>query len=264
MFQEVDCDDLSGLFEVCHLHLYKRVKCLIQRKKIYIKNKARLGSASNNAILQLLPKLAWYLTQPSNDVKQARSNISSHYDTSNALFSAFLSPDLNYSCAHWADPTESLETAQKRKVTHLLRKAQLNSSHHLLDIGCGWGDVAITAAQMTGCKVTGVTLSEEQRNLAVQRVREAGLEENGQVRILLCDYRATPAPGGGKEKYDRVISIGMFEHVGPQFLERYFGVIERLLDPVHGRIVIDGITMTNRVCLYPACLQASKQASKAN
>lgn len=160
---------------------------------------------------------------------------------------------MNYSCAHWAntgtssEEVESLEDAQKRKVYYLLRRAQLDSSHHLLDIGCGWGDVAITAAQTTGCRVTGVTLSEEQKNLAEKRVQEAGLDKNGQVRILLCDYRKTPSPGEGKEFYDRIISIGMFEHVGPQFLEGYFGVISSLLHPVDGRMVIDGITMTNNV-----------------
>ena len=222
-------------------------------QQIYIKNKPRLGSG--NYLFQILPRLAWYLQQPSNDLRQARNNITSHYDTSNALFSAFLSPDMNYSCAHWAntgtgteeEEEESLEAAQKRKVHHLLRKAQINSSHHLLDIGCGWGDVAITAAQTTGCRVTGVTLSEEQKNLAEKRVEEAGLDKKGQVRILLCDYRSTPPPGEGKEFYDRIISIGMFEHVGPQFLEGYFGVISSLLHPVDGRMVIDGITMTNHV-----------------
>lgn len=255
MFQDVDCDNLTNLFD------------------LYIKNKPNLGSG--NPLLQVLPRLAWYLQRPSNDHQQARRNISSHYDTSNALFSEFLSADMNYSCAHWAPspgqegkgkagvgpegeiPEEALETAQKRKIHNFIRKLGLNASHHLLDIGCGWGDVAITAAQTTGCRVTGVTLSEEQKTLAEERVRDAGLADSGRVRILLCDYRDTPAPDdAGKEVYDRIISIGMFEHVGPQFLEGYFGVIERLLHPTDGRVLVDGITRTNGVSyIYPCpCL----------
>lgn len=161
---------------------------------------------------------------------------------------------MNYACAHWANTNDgkgdSLESAQKRKIHSLIRKAQLTSSHHLLDIGCGWGDLAITAAQTTGCRVTGVTLAEEQKQLAEKRVKAAGLDKNGQVRILLCDYRATPAPGEGKQFYDRIISIGMFEHVGPQFLDGYFEVISSLLHPVDGRMVIDGITKMNKVCPF--------------
>lgn len=257
MFQDVDCDNLTNLIN------------------LYIKNKPNLGSG--NPLLQVLPRLAWYLQRPSNDHQQARRNISSHYDTSNALFSAFLSPDMNYSCAHWAPsgqegkeqgkekgkggggggvgpegeiPEEALEAAQKRKIHSFIRKLGLNASHHLLDIGCGWGDVAITAAQTTGCRVTGVTLSDEQKALAEERVRDAGLADSGRVRILLCDYRDTPVPDDeGKEFYDRIISIGMFEHVGPQFLEGYFGVIERLLHPTDGRVLVDGITRTNGVSL---------------
>ena len=226
--------------------------------QIYVKNKARLGSG--NPLFQVLPKLAWYVQQPSNSLKEARQNISSHYDTSNALFSAFLSPDMNYACAHWANAKEedTLETAQKRKINHLLRKAQLDSSHHLLDIGCGWGDLAITAAQTTGCRVTGVTLAEEQKQLAEKRVKAAGLDKNGQVRILLCDYRSTPAPGEGKQYYDRIISIGMFEHVGPQFLDGYFEVISKLLHPVDGRMVIDGISKMNKVPLPPSFIHIRK------
>lgn len=197
--------------------------------------------------------MAWLL-QPTNSIQEARQNISSHYDTSNELFSAFLSPDLNYSCAHWSgDLAEPLEAAQDRKVRNLLSKAQLSSSHHVLDIGCGWGDLSIKAAQIYGCRVTGLTLSERQKSLADQRIKAAGLQDH--VRILLCDYRHASGPdldpnsdseqGGGF--YDRVISVGMFEHVGPEYLDEYFETISRLLHPTHGVMVIDGITMTNKV-----------------
>lgn len=192
-----------------------------------------------------MPRVTWYL-QPTNSIQQARQNISSHYDTSNELFSAFLSEDMNYSCAHWSgEPSESLESAQERKIRRLLAKARLSPSHHVLDIGCGWGDLAIKAAQLSGCRVTGLTLSERQKSLAEERVRAAGLEDR--VRILLCDYRNATGPETNGGYYDRVISVGMFEHVGPEYLNQYFETISRLLHPTHGVMVIDGITMTNKV-----------------
>ncbi|KAA8645035.1 uncharacterized protein ATNIH1004_009246 [Aspergillus tanneri] len=226
-----------------------RLKVILQYKdppeviQIYIKNRSNLDSG--NYLFQLLPRLAW-LFQPSNSVQKARQNISSHYDASNELFAAFLSADMNYSCAHWnGDPTESLESAQERKVSYLLHKAQIATSHHVLDIGCGWGHLAIKAAQTTGCRVTGLTLSDKQKSLADQRVKEAGLEDR--VRIFLCDYRDISGPEDNDGYYDRVISVGMFEHVGPEYLDLYFGIISRLLHPTHGVMVIDGITMTNKL-----------------
>jgi len=114
--------------------------------------------------------------------------------------------------------------------------------HHVLEIGCGWGDLAIKAVQTFGCQVTGLTLSMEQKVWADQRIKHAGLEER--IEILLCDYRHAPMPGGG---YDRIISVGMFEHVGAEYMNQYFETISMLLHPDNGLVVIDGITMTNKV-----------------
>ena len=150
---------------------------------------------------------------------------------------------MNYSCAHWStDPTESLESAQRRKVQCVLKKAQVSPTHHLLDIGCGWGDLIIEAARQAGCQATGLTLSEEQKTLADKRIQHAGLQD--QVRVLLCDYRNAPCPEGG---YDRIISVGMFEHVGSELLDVYFETISRLLNPSNGVVVIDGITKIHPV-----------------
>lgn len=180
-------------------------------------------------------------------MEQARLNASAHYDTSNKLFAGFLSPDMNYSCAHWsADASETLQSAQERKVDTLLKRLDLSPGHHLLDIGCGWGNVIISAAQKYGCRVTGLTLAKEQKQLAEQRIKEAGLQDR--VSVLLCDYRRAPRP---EEGYDRIISIGMFEHVGKKYFNEYFGTISRLLHPKTGLMVIDGITMTNKVYLTP-------------
>lgn len=168
---------------------------------------------------------------------------------------------MNYSCAHWnGDPLESLESAQNRKVRNLLTKAQISSSHHVLDIGCGWGDLAIKAVQTTGCRVTGLTLSDKQKELADQRAKDAGVEDR--VRILLCDYRHVSGPEQNGGFYDRVISVGMFEHVGPEYLDQYFETISRLLHPTHGLMVVDGITMTNMVCIRPASIQLPRKCSK--
>lgn len=151
---------------------------------------------------------------------------------------------MNYSCAHWTtDPAETLQAAQERKVDTLLKKLRLNSNHHLLEIGCGWGDVMIKAAQKYSCRVTGITLSSEQKSLAEKRIKDAKLQHL--VSVLLCDYRKTPVPESG---YDRIISIGMFEHVGRKYLNEYFRTISRLLNPTTGVLVIDGITFTNKVC----------------
>ncbi|PYI28146.1 cyclopropane-fatty-acyl-phospholipid synthase [Aspergillus indologenus CBS 114.80] len=180
------------------------------------------------------------LLQRSNDVEQAQINISAHYDTSNVLFSYFLSPDMNYSFAHWsAAPTEALEAAQRRKVHALLRKAKIAPAHHILDIGCGWGDLAIQAAQTYHCRVTGVTLCKEQKRWADDRIQAAGLADR--IEILLCDDRNVRPPAA-TGYYDRVISVGMFEHVGRDYLPEYFATISRLLHPREGILVLDGIT----------------------
>ncbi|EED12144.1 methyltransferase, putative [Talaromyces stipitatus ATCC 10500] len=223
MLQEIECPDLNKIFN------------------IYFKNKDYLGFG--NPILQAGQRLSRLLWSPSNDVQQARLNASAHYDTSNELFAAFLSPDMNYSCAHWtADPAETLQTAQERKVDTLLKKLRLTSNHHMLEIGCGWGDVMVKAAQRYSCRVTGITLSSEQKELVEQKIKNAKLDHL--VSVLLCDYRTTPVPDSG---YDRVISIGMFEHVGRKYLNEYFSTISRLLNPTTGLLVLDGITFTNKM-----------------
>ncbi|PYH81216.1 S-adenosyl-L-methionine-dependent methyltransferase [Aspergillus uvarum CBS 121591] len=156
---------------------------------------------------------------------------------------------MNYSCAHWsADPTEALAAAQHRKVHALLHKAKIAPAHHILDIGCDWGDLAIQAAQTYHCRVTGVTLSKEQTRWADDRIQAAGLADR--IEILLCDYRNVRPPAA-TGYYDRVISVGMFEHVGREYLPEYFATIKRLLHPREGILVLDGITAMNRVRLSP-------------
>lgn len=182
---------------------------------------------------------------PTNTITHSRSNVTFHYDTSNELFSAFLSPDMNYSNGIWSNnPNESLETAQTRSVHNILQKAQISASDHILDIGCGWGHLAIEAVRLTGCRVTGITLASEQKTLAEKRIKAAGYEDR--ITILLCDYRNAPMPEGG---YDRIVSVEMVEHVGAKYMNSFFGTISRLLKPVGGVLVMQAITTNNLVSL---------------
>ncbi|KAM0485503.1 hypothetical protein ACHAPX_001490 [Trichoderma viride] len=222
MAQDLECDNLVGLFS------------------LYIRNKDFLSASAGSLLYTFLPRAAQYLL-PANDTINALKNASFHYDTSNKHFAGFLSPDMNYSSAIWSGELgESLESAQRRKVQNILDKAELSSTDHVLDIGCGWGNLAITAVQRTGCRVTGLTLSAEQKALAEERIKAAGLQDK--ITVLLCDYRKAPVPKGG---YDRIISIEMLEHVGDKFMNTYFEHISKYLKPNGGRMVVQGITKIN-------------------
>jgi cyclopropane-fatty-acyl-phospholipid synthase len=153
-----------------------------------------------------------------------RSVVRHHYDVSNGFYRRLLGPSLVYSCACFADPADSLETAQERKLERICRKLRLAPGERLLDIGCGWGSLLLHAAQRFGVRGVGITLSEEQAALARERVRAAGL--TGRVEIRVADYRdVRDGP------YDKVASVGMVEHVGVAQLGRYAATIFRLLAP---------------------------------
>lgn len=159
-----------------------------------------------------------------------------HYDVSNAFYAAWLDPGMVYSCAYFEDGSEDLASAQQKKIDHILRKIDLRPGQQLLDIGCGWGALVLRAAQQFGARCVGITLSENQALLARERVARAGLER--QVEIRLQDYRDV---GGA---FDRITSVGMFEHVGVQHLPEYFSRVNRLL--AEGGVVMNhGITTTN-------------------
>jgi cyclopropane-fatty-acyl-phospholipid synthase len=159
-----------------------------------------------------------------------------HYDVSNDFYGAFLDPAMVYSCAYFENGDEDLAVAQRKKIDHILAKIDLRPGHRLLDIGCGWGALAIRAAQRFGVKVLGVTLSENQAALARQRVEEAGLQHL--VEIRLQDYRDVEGI------FDRITSVGMFEHVGVRHLPEYFARIDKLLAP-EGVVMNHGITTTD-------------------
>ncbi|WJZ87397.1 hypothetical protein VitviT2T_006780 [Vitis vinifera] len=158
-----------------------------------------------------------------NTLTQARRNISRHYDLSNELFSLFLDETMTYSCAVFKTEGEDLKVAQLRKISLLIEKVRIDKKHEVLEIGCGWGSLAIEVVKRTGCKYTGITLSEEQLKFAEMKVKEAGLQDN--IRFLLCDYRQL----SDSYKYDRIISCEMLEAVGHEYMEEFFGCCESVL-----------------------------------
>jgi cyclopropane-fatty-acyl-phospholipid synthase len=158
-----------------------------------------------------------------------------HYDVSNDFYALWLDPRMVYSCAYYKTGTEELGAAQEQKLDHICRKLRLKPGDRLLDIGCGWGTLVMHAAERYGAKATGITLSKNQHALANERIRAAGLGERCEVRIQ--DYREVP----GEAQFDKIASIGMFEHVGLKNLPVYFGAIRRLL--ADGGIVLNhGLT----------------------
>ena len=167
-----------------------------------------------------------------------RKAIEYHYDVSNAFYAVWLDPNMVYSCAYFENGDEDLATAQVAKLDHICRKLQLAPGQRLLDIGCGWGALAIHAARHYGVRVTGITLSSNQHALASERVAAAGLQDL--VEIRLQDYRDVPEVGG----FDRISSVGMFEHVGLKNLGAYFAQVARLLKP--GGVTLNhGITSSD-------------------
>ncbi|XP_028769570.1 uncharacterized protein LOC114727032, partial [Neltuma alba] len=158
-----------------------------------------------------------------NNLTQARRNISRHYDLSNELFALFLDETMTYSCAVFKNENEDLKGAQMRKISLLIEKARIGKKHEILEIGCGWGSLAIEVVKRTGCSYTGITLSKEQLKLAEKRVRDAGLQDN--IKFLLCDYRQLPKTC----KFDRIISCEMIEAVGHEYMEEFFGCCESIL-----------------------------------
>jgi len=161
-----------------------------------------------------------------------------HYDLSNAFYQLWLDPEMVYSCAYYETGNEDLATAQLAKLRHLCRKLRLKPGEKLLDVGCGWGGLARLAAREFGALVHGITLSEEQLKLGRERVKAEGLEDK--VTLELLDYRDLPRDG----RYDKVVSVGMFEHVGHANLGVYF---QHLYDAVRpgGLVMNHGITSSN-------------------
>ncbi|MEO9168574.1 MAG: cyclopropane-fatty-acyl-phospholipid synthase family protein, partial [Aestuariivirga sp.] len=158
-----------------------------------------------------------------NDKARARQNVQHHYDLSGDLYDLFLDKDRQYSCAYFEHDTQSLEDAQLAKKRHIAAKLNLKPGMKVLDIGSGWGGLGLYLAEMCGVDVTGVTLSDEQFKISNALTKERGLSDK--VRFLLQDYRTL------NDKYDRIVSVGMFEHVGVTRYGEFFKKCAALLKP---------------------------------
>jgi cyclopropane-fatty-acyl-phospholipid synthase len=156
-----------------------------------------------------------------NRPTEARRNVAHHYDLSDELYASFLDDDLQYSCAYYTDPANSLEQAQADKKAHIAAKLHLSPGQRVLDIGCGWGGMALYLNRVADVDVLGVTLSENQLAVARRRAEEAGVADR--VRFELVDYRSLD------QSFDRIVSVGMFEHVGLAHYDEFFAKCRSLL-----------------------------------
>jgi cyclopropane-fatty-acyl-phospholipid synthase len=183
-------------------------------------NRGSIASYPMQKYLRRLSRTVRYLQQH-NPIGKAQKNVAHHYDLSAEMYRLFLDKDLHYSCAYFENGDETLEEAQKNKMRHIAAKLRLEDGQRILDIGCGWGGMAFYLAQLADVEVLGVTLSEEQYDFAVLRAGELGLSDR--VHFELQDYRHVNG------RFDRIVSIGMFEHVGVARYDEFFGKIFQLL-----------------------------------
>lgn len=171
-----------------------------------------------------------------NTIEGSRKNINEHYDLGNDLYKLFLDETWMYSSGVFNSPTDSLYQSQINKLDLIIKKCDLTKDDHILEIGCGWGGFAARAIKTTGCKVTGITISEEQFAFCQQLIKCEGLQDR--MTILFCDYRKMQHL---QNSFDRVVSIEMIEAVGHENLGEYFGIIDSMLKP-GGKAVIQAIT----------------------
>lgn len=210
------CDDLTALIQIL----------AINRGEL-----AELNPAT--ALPRRLLNRAYHLARR-NTLAGNRRNIQDHYDLGNGFFGLFLDPSMTYSCAVFPTGTETLEEGQRLKNRAMIDKANIRPADHVLEIGSGWGSLALTAVQRTGCRVTTLTLSDAQKSYVEARVAEVGLQDRIEVRI--ADYRQIEGT------FDRIVSVEMLEAVGHENLPAYFAACDRLLRP-GGRAAIQVITI---------------------
>lgn len=214
-----DCDDLFSLFRI-----FAKFRGMVQR----------MDSVWAQWAMPMLKFGEWL---SSNTLAGSKKNIAAHYDLGNDLFELFLDPTLTYSSAYYQNPDMSLEQASIAKLDRMCRMVELEASDHLLEIGSGWGSLAMHAAQHYGCRVTTITLSKEQKALAEQRIKAKGLDQKIEVRLI--DYRELEGT------FDKIISIEMIEAVGHRYLGKYFKTIDQLLKP-EGLAAIQAITVPDQ------------------
>mgnify|MGYP001248807870 CR=1 FL=1 len=193
-----------------------------------------IGRKETNFFSEFLNKIRGsyrYLTN-FNFIKKSKMNAAHHYDISDDLYDLFLDSKRQYSCAYFKNENESLETAQNNKIEHIIKKLNLKPNQKVLDIGSGWGSLAIEIAKKTQCQVLGITLSKNQFAYSNKKAKEMNM--GNQVEFRLCDYREV------EEKFDRVVSVGMMEHIGRKFYKIFF-------NKVHENLNDDGIALLHTI-----------------
>ncbi|KAK3398828.1 Mycolic acid cyclopropane synthetase-domain-containing protein, partial [Sordaria brevicollis] len=237
MLGEVECEDLTGFFHM------------------FVLNRGRLGNDGATVVSGLWSYLTGLVRMGiTNTMERAELNVTRHYDIGNELFEAFLSGDMVYSCPIWrlrtegrgdegegegeGEEEESLEEAQMRKINYFIEAAKIKPTDHVLEFGTGWGTMAIEVARQTGCRVTSITLSREQKSYADRKIKAAGLADR--ITVLVLDYRMLPIP---ETPYDKIISCEMIEAVGEKFLSTFFERVDKLLKKDGGVAVFQCITM---------------------
>jgi cyclopropane-fatty-acyl-phospholipid synthase len=196
---------------------------------------SRFEGGANHLAASPMRRLAGSLRQRflrANARRASRRNVAHHYDLSAALYDLFLDKDRQYSCAYYTDPANDLEQAQADKKAHIVAKLAIRPGMRVLDIGCGWGGMALYIHAKTGAEVLGITLSEEQLKIARERAAAAGVADK--VRFELIDYRNVEGP------FDRIVSVGMFEHVGQKNFRTY-------LEKCHSLLTADGVFLLHTI-----------------
>jgi len=198
-----------------------------------------IGRGEINNYGMIINKLrGFYKTLTSfNFIKKSKRNVAHHYDISEKLYDLFLDEKRQYSCAYFKDEKNTLEEAQNNKIDHIIKKLKLENDQRVLDIGSGWGTLALEIAKKTKCSVLGITLSENQLQYSKQKAKEMNLEN--QVDFRLEDYRNL------NEKFDRIVSVGMFEHVGKKFYKTYFNSVSKLLSESRYQLFANFVQSSN-------------------
>lgn len=205
----------------------------------------RLFIRNRRSLKEGYPVAAWFISWTirlldkarKNTRMGSRKNIEQHYDLSNEFFQKFLDPSMLYSCGIYASENDSCEAAQKNKINSIIQKAQIKATDHVLEIGCGWCGFAVEAVKQTHCRFTGITVSQAQYELALNRIKSEGLGNN--IEIRLQDYREIEG------LYDKIVSIEMLEAVGHRYFGKFFQCCDRLLKP-GGLLVIQVITIPDQ------------------
>ncbi len=235
---EIHLRDLSALPLLLHPSLDHLGQAYVEGKIDVVGRLADLTEMAHRLAEAQASPAGWRraVHRLTHTLKSDRAAVQYHYDVSNDFYREWLDPAMVYSCAYFETGAEPLAQAQQAKIHHILGMLRLQPGLTLLDIGCGWGALVLAAAQRFGARCLGITLSQNQHALASQRVREAGLQDR--VEIRLQDYREVQG------RFDRITSVGMFEHVGLAHLASYFGRIRALLAP-DGWALNHGITSTD-------------------